>query len=275
MFFVMMLFFFVIVINNIFFWWRVFVFIDLVFIFLCKKIGNYINVLNYFIIQETLGLIFLLLRFLLIQFIVVMRKMGLTPFHYWIFTIISGLDGWIFLWFLTFQKVPFIGVLIIIFFYDVLWLVLFGFLLCYWQLLLLKNYKYMLTISSTETFNWILLGFVFSFFNGFILFLYYIGVSLFIIPYFNKNLKLDYEWFVLLFYINLPLGVSFFVKIFVLGGFIVTLNFVVLLVLLLMFMNFLCLRVWIIMKRTFDSVNFVKSRFYYNLLLPFLFLLLL
>jgi len=66
---------------------------DLVFVFLCKGINNYTVIVNYFVIQERLGLMFLIMNFLLVQFMIVMTKIGLAPFHYWIFVIVNGLEG--------------------------------------------------------------------------------------------------------------------------------------------------------------------------------------
>jgi len=79
---VSVLFMFVLGTNNILLWWSVFVFMDLVFIFLCKSVDNYSIIINYFIIQERLALMFLIVNSLMIQFFIVITKMGIAPFHY-------------------------------------------------------------------------------------------------------------------------------------------------------------------------------------------------
>lgn len=134
-------------------WWRVFLLMDLVFIFLCKSSGSYSAIINYFVIQERLGLIFLVMNFLTAQFVVVMAKIGMAPFHFWIFRIVRGLEGWLLLWFLTFQKLPLFGVLLALFFEEVIVILVLGFLVCYFQILLLGDYKFMVSVSSTESFN--------------------------------------------------------------------------------------------------------------------------
>nr|AST14933.1 NADH dehydrogenase subunit 2 [Hammerschmidtiella sp. ZengetLiu-2016] len=265
---------FVMVVNNILLWWSVFVMMDLIFVFLCKGVGNYVSILNYFIIQETLGLVFLVVSGSLLQFIVVMTKMGLAPFHYWILSIIVGLDGWLLMWFLTFQKVPFMGVLMMVFFSEVIFLILLGFFICYYQLLILKVFKFMLAVVSTETFNWILLGYIFSFFNGVLLFVYYIVLSVFLIPMFSGEEAQDFEWFMILVYMNVPLGVAFFVKIFVLGSSMFFVQFWFILVLMLMFMNFLSLSIWMVMKSSVESGGGLKSPVFYNMFFLGLFMML-
>ena len=217
---------------------------------------------------------FLIMNFLLVQFMIVMTKIGLAPFHYWIFVIVNGLEGWLLLWFLTFQKLPFFGVLILLFFEEIFVLLCVGFLFCYFQLFLIKDYKFILRISSTESFNWILLSYVFSVLNSLVLFLYYFFLSLFMIPFFVDKSGNDIEWLTLLVFINIPLGVAFFVKVFTLGQFLVCLNFWLLLVLFLMFMRFLSLRVWLIMKSLKRNVDNYYSRRWFYLFMACVFLLL-
>ena len=72
-----------------------FVFIDLVFIFICKGEGSFSSVLNYYVFQECLGLLFLVFIFNFLQSIIVMRKIGLLPFHYWLFVVVGGLKSWL------------------------------------------------------------------------------------------------------------------------------------------------------------------------------------
>lgn len=146
-----------------------------------------------------------------------MSKMGLLPFHYWLFVVVGGLKSWLLMWFLTFQKLPFIGVLMIILVRELLFLLFFRFFLVYFQLFVVKNFKFIIVLSSTESFNWVLLGYFFSFVNGFVLFLYYFFLSIFMVPIFGGENFLDYDWLVIFVYINIPLGVSFFVKFFIIS----------------------------------------------------------
>lgn len=257
---------------NFLVWWRVFVFIDLIFIFICKGNGNFVSIVNYFVFQECLGLLFLFLTSNVMQGLVVMSKIGLLPLHYWLFVVVGGLKSWLLMWFLTFQKLPFIGILMVIFVGELLFFLVFGFFIGYFQLFLVKDYKFMLIINSAESFNWILLGYIYSFFNGLVLFLYYFFLSLFLIPVFGVEDKFDFEWLVLLVYVNVPLGVSFFVKIFVVS-FVFSYNLVWFFVIMFfLFVNFISLMVWLIVKSMVEGYRFSKVSGYYYFIFGLLFL---
>nr|YP_009142691.1 NADH dehydrogenase subunit 3 [Oxyuris equi]AKI07544.1 NADH dehydrogenase subunit 3 [Oxyuris equi] len=198
-------------------WWSVFVVMDLVFVFICKSGGNYGGILNYFVFQEILGFLFLFLSMGVLQSIIVMSKMGLLPFHYWLFVVVGGLETWLFMWFLTLQKLPYMGILMVVVVVELVFIIVLSFFVCYFQLFLIKDYKLMLLLNSTESFNWILLGYIYSFFNGLVLFLYYFFLSLFLIPFFGSEYGIDYDWLVVFVYVNIPLGVCFFVKVLVIS----------------------------------------------------------
>lgn len=53
-----------------------------IFIFLNKNINSYSRLINYFIIQESLGLLFLLINYNIIQFFIVLIKIGVAPLHF-------------------------------------------------------------------------------------------------------------------------------------------------------------------------------------------------
>lgn len=65
---------------------------DLVFIFIGKESGRYGCLLNYFVLQERLALLFLVVIVSFVQRVVVMTKIGLAPFHYWLFVVVGGLE---------------------------------------------------------------------------------------------------------------------------------------------------------------------------------------
>lgn len=247
-------------IFNVIFWWRVFLLMDMFFLLLCKETANYSSVLNYFLFQECLGLIFLLLNNTIFQYVVVMIKIGLVPFHYWLFLVVGGIDGWLIMWFLTFQKVPYISVLMVtIFSYAIFFLVL-GFFFCYFHLFVVKTFKFMLLLNSVESFNWIIFGYLLSLFNGVVCFFYYFFIRLFLVPFWRKEVRSDFDWLIILIYMNVPLGVIFFVKIFVLISVLRSFRLWVVLVLFLIFVNFYSLLSWLIKKRIEENFVVVKSR---------------
>lgn len=131
----------------------VFVLITITLIFLYKIQGNFDERLNYFVIQEVLGFLFLVFIRTILQLIVLIIKIGISPFHFWIFTVLRKVDNYLLLWFLTIQKLPFLPVLLYLFNLKFMLILLFGVILCYLQLYSMKNFKFMVTISSTESFN--------------------------------------------------------------------------------------------------------------------------
>nr|YP_009178987.1 NADH dehydrogenase subunit 2 [Passalurus ambiguus]ALJ93251.1 NADH dehydrogenase subunit 2 [Passalurus ambiguus] len=272
--FVLLVFFVVIEVINVFVWWSVFVFMDLVFIFVCKGC-SFSSILNYYVLQECLGLLFLVFMSSSLQGLIVMVKMGLLPFHYWLYVVVGGLKYWMLMWFLMMQKLPFTGILMVIFVGELLFFLVFGFFIGYFQLFLVKDYKFMLMINSAESFNWILLGYIYSFFNGLVLFLYYFFLSLFLIPVFGVEDKFDFEWLVLLVYVNVPLGVSFFVKIFVVS-FVFSYNlvwfFVIMFFLFVNFISLMSIMVWLIWYLMVGGYSFSKVSGYYYFIFGLLFL---
>lgn len=47
-----------------------------------KKVQSYRSLFNYFVMQESLGLIFLMFSFGYMQLIILMFKIGIAPFHF-------------------------------------------------------------------------------------------------------------------------------------------------------------------------------------------------
>nr|YP_010620892.1 NADH dehydrogenase subunit 2 [Toxocara vitulorum]WAX39106.1 NADH dehydrogenase subunit 2 [Toxocara vitulorum] len=236
--------------SNVLVWWSVFMLMTVVFVCLSKGLAAYVSVLNYFVIQESLGLFFLVFNAFVLQFFVVMMKVGMAPLHFWVFSVTGCLYDWLLMWFLTFQKLPFLPVLVQIYDFKMVFLFLLGVFVCYLQLFVLKSYKNMLVISSTESFNWVVLTCFLSVVNVVYLFFYYLCLMIMLMP--GLVVK-DYgfvNWETILVFFNVPFSVSFFIKIFSLselfkldGGFILFLLFV-------MFLSMLCFSLWLVNAST-------------------------
>lgn len=169
--------------------------------------------MNYFVIQEVLGLLFILLYFYNIQFIFLILKIGVSPFHFWVLLVGFLLEGLNFFWFITFQKLPFIPVLYYFFLSSIIFL-FFGFLFCYIQIFIFKYTKLLLIISSLESFNWILVNIFFRGLNFFFVFFYYF-FSIILILTWLRSFSLSFVgWELILLFINFPLRTSFFLKLF-------------------------------------------------------------
>lgn len=223
--------------------------ITILFIKLNKSLNSSNIILNYFILQESLGLVFLFSYFLFFQFFVLCFKVGVAPFHFWLFSVLSGVYDFGLLWFLTFQKAPYIFCFFYLFSFDVFYFLFFGIFFCYLQVFLLKNYKNIVFISSVESFNWILLLVFFSFCSSLLLFFIYIflmSVLLFKVYYYSYG---SGSWESVFVFLNIPLTVTFFVKIFSLGvifsGF-----FILNVVLFIIFLSSLSFCYWLVFLRT-------------------------
>uniref|UniRef100_A0A1I7WKN9 NADH dehydrogenase subunit 2 n=1 Tax=Heterorhabditis bacteriophora TaxID=37862 RepID=A0A1I7WKN9_HETBA len=131
----------------------IFLLITIIFILLNKGNKSYRGIFNYFVIQETLGLLFLVFSSNYIQFIILIMKIGVAPFHFWVFSVTNSIFNYGLVWFLTIQKLPLMVVLLQLFASDIVYLFLFGLFICYLQMFMLKGYKNLLIVSSTESFN--------------------------------------------------------------------------------------------------------------------------
>nr|BAT21234.1 NADH dehydrogenase subunit 2 [Rhabditophanes sp. KR3021] len=260
-------------ISNIIVWWSSFLLMTIMFILINKVNLSFSSLMNYFIIQETAGMLFLLLNFTMLQFLVILLKIGVAPLHFWIFSITNNLYGQGVIWFLTFQKLPFFPIILYLLQNSYLYLFIIGIMFCYFQLFSLKNYKNMLVLSSTESFNWIILISISSFFSSLMFFLYYFFIMIFMLDYNNKKDSSFYNWETVLVFMNLPLSITFFIKIFSLISVFQYNSFIVLLILFLMFLSMLSFGFWLVNISTkfyFEQLNNKVS--YYFIIFPLMFL---
>ena len=260
-----------IIINNVLVWWRIFLIITLLFVVLNKINISYRTLFNYFVLQESLGLLFLLLSNL--QLIILFLKVGVSPLHFWIFSVTNNVFGFNLMWFLTYQKFPFLLVIMQIIKINYLFFLLFGLLLCLLQMLLIKSFKNLLILSSTESFNWILLSYVFSLLNVFFIFFYYFVLIIILIPKFTFKINEFIDWETTLVFLNLPFSINFFVKIFALINLLNWINYWILFLLLLMFMSMISLGFWLVNLRV-KSFNRNKYNKSFLLFLPFMLIIL-
>lgn len=255
--------------NNVVVWWRIFLIITIIFIILNKSVKGMVTIINYFVIQESLGLLFLIIASGYYQFFIILIKVGVSPFHFWLFRVTNNIVGFNLLWFLTFQKLPFLVILLQIFWFNTIIFLIIGLLVCYLQIFLLKNYKNLIVVSSTESFSWIILGLFFSFINSFFLFFYYIFLIILLIVKMSKQNLNFFNWETVLVFLNLPFSVSFFVKIFTLSELLNLESVFVLLLLILIFLSVLSFSFWIINLRVKTNVWVQNNRkVYFFLTLP-------
>nr|QTJ30052.1 NADH dehydrogenase subunit 2 [Ancylostoma caninum] len=256
-------------VNNVFVWWSIFLLMTLVFVMLNKKVNSYSTLFNYFVMQESLGLLFLMFSFSYFQLIVLMFKIGMAPFHFWIFSVTNSVFGFNLMWFLTFQKLPFLLIFLQMMTNSLVFLLLVGLFFCLFQMLLVKTYKNLLILSSTESFNWITLGFLMSFLNVLFIFVYYFVLMIMVIPKFEVfNVVNFVGWETMLIFMNLPFSVNFFVKIFSLSEIFKIYSIWVLLLLFMMFFSVLSLSFWMVNLSTKFSQIFKYNKGMFMFFLP-------
>lgn len=231
-------------INNILFWWTIFLLLTLIFLFLRKSKGSIGCIVNYFIIQEFIGLLFLVFSGFILQFFILIVKVGVSPLHFWIYSVMGGLNNFIIMWFLTFQKLPFIPILVLLFNFLFFYLLFLGLFLCYLQIYILKNSKFLFSISSTESFSWLLFRVIRGCIRMVLVSLYYFFSIFFLIIYLNYSSRSFILLETCLVFLNIPFSVSFFLKIFILKLSIIVYDFFVLFLLLIMFFSSLSLINW-------------------------------
>nr|UDL72543.1 NADH dehydrogenase subunit 2 [Oesophagostomoides longispicularis] len=276
MFFVIFLSLLGVLVNNILVWWSIFLLMTLVFVTLNKKIDSFSSLFNYFVMQESLGLFFLMFSFGYFQLLIVMFKIGMAPFHFWIFSVTNGVLGFNLMWFLTFQKLPFLLIFLQMMVGKLIYLLMVGLFFCLFQMLLMKTYKNLLILSSTESFNWITLGFLMSFLNVLFIFIYYFVLMVLVIPKFEfMNLGNFVGWETMLIFMNLPFSVNFFVKIFSLSEILKVQSFGFLFLLFLMFFSVLSLSFWMVNLSTkyYDLFKYNKGVFLFFLPMTFMILI--
>uniref|UniRef100_A0A912NC21 NADH dehydrogenase subunit 2 n=1 Tax=Haemonchus contortus TaxID=6289 RepID=A0A912NC21_HAECO len=256
-------------VNNVMMWWSVFLLMTLMFVAINKKMESYSAMMNYFIMQESLGLMFLLLTFYYMQLMILMMKIGVAPLHFWIFSVTNNVNGMNLMWFLTFQKLPFFFVLLQMLINYMLMFLLMGVLLCMIQMLVTKSFKNLMILSSTESFNWILMSWIFMFVNSIYVFLYYLIFMLYLINNYSKNEKSKYfSWETVLVFMNLPLTVNFFVKIYALMNVVLNINIYIMILLFFMFMTILSMSFWMINLSVKNINNNEYNKFIYLVIMP-------
>lgn len=262
--------------SNLLFWWRTFLLITMVYLFIIKSKGSYSSMINYFIIQEVLGLFFLVFRGTIVQLLILIIKIGVSPFHFWIFSVVYNLDNYIIIWFLTFQKLPFIPVVIYLFLDVIMFFLIFGLIICYFQIFILKNFKLIFLISSTESFNWILFGLLFGIYSYLFVVLYYF-INITVLISFLNNINLRFLGLETVYvFLNIPLRVNFFVKLIMLFSSFLYIDLLILFVLLIIFISSLCFIRWLvnysassleILKDNYKNISFII--FYFSFILFF------
>nr|YP_007183180.1 NADH dehydrogenase subunit 2 [Dictyocaulus eckerti]AFV32099.1 NADH dehydrogenase subunit 2 [Dictyocaulus eckerti] len=238
--------FLVMMFTNLFLWWSNFFLMTVMFLFYNKFYMNYYSIINYFVFQEVLGLCFLLLFYSYFSFLVLMMKLGVSPLHFWLFKVVNSMVGLPLIFFLTFHKLPFVLVFLQLFYFNYFFLLL-GLMFTNFQMMILKNFKFLLMVFTVDSLSWLLMNLYFSFLNVIFLVVYYLVFMVFLLfkmDFFLDSVNTSIEVFVIFF--NLPLTMGFFLKVYLLSFVFNFLNVYFFLLLLLMVMSVLSVVYWMI-----------------------------
>nr|YP_010487907.1 NADH dehydrogenase subunit 2 [Strongyloides vituli]UWI71775.1 NADH dehydrogenase subunit 2 [Strongyloides vituli] len=247
--------------SNVVVWWVVFLLMTLGFIFINQ--GSRTSMINYFIVQEVLGFCFLLISFSSIQFVILLMKAGVAPFHFWVFSVTNNISGFGVMWFLTLQKLPFVPVVQYLLSSIFIYVLVFGILFCYFQLFFIKSYKNMMVLSSTESFNWLMLIMAFSLFSGLLFSVVYVVFFFFLLDFSSSKSFDHYNWETVLVFLNIPFSITFFIKFFSLVSVFNYSSFLILLVLFSMFLSMISLGFWLVNMSTKFYFDSFKTRSYW------------
>lgn len=170
-------------------------------------------IIFYFIVQELLGSLFILIYINHIIVYLLLLKSGVAPFHFWLSKILIGCFGYSFIWILTIQKLPYFFIIIILYSYISLFLIVFGLIFPLLQCLFIKEIHIIIFLLLTSRRNGLLLFGCLNFLIGFLFFIIYI---LIIYIFFGMNYKsglifISIELFFLL--IGFPGRLPFFIKV--------------------------------------------------------------
>lgn len=99
----------------------------------------------------TIGVLIMFSLPLLLIRVIIIIKVALAPFHFWVVTALQSLNGWPFSWVVTFQKLP--GILMLTQMIDNkgLIILLLGRALCSLQIMLVSKPKTVILLSTTVT----------------------------------------------------------------------------------------------------------------------------
>lgn len=233
-FFLLLVFLFSRLIVNYLFWWSCFLLLRMVFVYISKLWGlDTLSIRLFFLFQEIVGILFLFNFREVFQGFVVLLKVGVSPFHFWLYYLCYFVEGYLLIWLFVLYKASLLP-MVLYFYCDWFLLLLFGLCLIYIQIRGVLLYKFIFFFSSLESFGWLLIGIGTSLINyvGFFFFYFFLVVVMF--SSFNKFMFFNLEQ--VYFFFGMPLMLGFFMKFYFLGYFLSYTLFVMLYLFLLFFL---------------------------------------
>jgi len=191
------------------------------FLTIIKGINESYRLVKYFIIQEaaslTMGVLILFSISLLIINIMIIIKIAIAPFHFWILNTLQSLQGWSFSWVLTFQKLPGLAIITQIIDNITYFIVLAGSVLCSVQIILTAKPKSIILFSTTVTSSWVILTSPDVFLNLVFLIIYFWAIARLLNESPNEQ-NTEVGYVILLVLLRFPLTLIFILKVSILSA---------------------------------------------------------
>lgn len=202
--------------NNLILWWSILILVTLMFLTIIKGINESYRLVKYFIIQEaaslTIGVLILFSISLLIINIIIIIKIAIAPFHFWILNTLQSLQGWAFRWVLTFQKLPGLAMITQMIDNITYFIILGGSVLCSVQIILTVKPKTVILFSTTVTSGWVILTSPDVFLNLVFLATYFWAVASLLNERPNEQ-NIEVSYIIVLVLLRFPLTLIFILKV--------------------------------------------------------------
>lgn len=191
-------------------YWAIFVSMTLIFSFYMQLfLISPVVVYNYVLLQEFLGLFFLLNYFSWLPFLSLLFKLGVSPFQYWVFYLVPFFSPSLLLWFLIFHKFVFLPLLLILIFNFSAFL-FFGIFFVQLHFLGVGSFFSLIVLSSVESFRWLLLLSSFSVMSWWLLSISYMFSLFIILGGMSRSGYLGFPFIFLL--VSFPSTINFILK---------------------------------------------------------------
>lgn len=202
--------------GNLVLWWRILILTTLVFLTAVKTNIESYRIIKYFIIQEaaslTIGVIILFSIPLFLIRILIIIKVALAPFHFWVVSALQSLQGWPFAWVVTFQKIPGILILSQIINNLIYIILIIGSIICSIQMIVTVKPKTIVLLSTTVTSRWVVITIYDTISNMIFLTFYFTRIALLL----NERLReqgINVEYLFILVLLSFPLTIIFIFKV--------------------------------------------------------------
>ncbi len=200
--------------SSVLLWWGVLLMMSVIFLAYIKHTEDR-RLLKYFIIQEFAGIILGLLLLagyqgILINILLII-KLAIAPFHFWLITAIEHIRDIAFTWATTFQKLPAGLILLQLMNPRTLSLLALGTIYSVLHLFTITTAKGIILVSSTTTIGWILFLQAKDWISSAFILTTYLLLILLILTWANRK-SIETSISLIITLLNWPLSIVFIIK---------------------------------------------------------------